>query len=113
MTSKLMALAEREFKANRAAPAKRNFRALNINLSKFDESWDRHRGAAVRMMSVVLRDDEASLHQRVTASEQAAKTYASAAAWFAREAEQLRRTAKLLDSAAGRLTTVLERPATG
>jgi hypothetical protein len=108
-----MALAEREFKASRVAPTKRKFRAFNINPSKFDESWDRHRGAAVRMMSVVLRDDEASLRQRVNAGGQTAKTYADAAAWFAREAEQLRRTAKLLDSAASRLTAVLEQSPIG
>jgi hypothetical protein len=104
-----MALSEREFKAKRGSPAKRAFRALNINLSKFDESWDRHRGAAVRMMSVVLRDDEAQLSQRVCADEQSVKTYRDAINWFRNEAEQLRRTAKLLDTAAGRVRTVWDR----
>lgn len=107
--NRLFALAEREFKANRAAPVRPKFRGMNLNIGKYDESWDHKRGAAVRMMGVILRDNDQALYDRVSASDQAAKTYSDAAAWLQREANYLRRTASMLDTAASRLSAVLER----
>jgi hypothetical protein len=49
----LLSLAAQEFRriagAGRAVPVVRNFKGLRINLTKFDDSWDRKRGAAVRL----------------------------------------------------------------
>jgi hypothetical protein len=109
MGNKLFALAEREFKANRAAPVHTKFRGMKLNIGKFDESWDHKRGAAVRMMGVILRDDDKALYERVCASEESARTYTGAADWLQREANLLRRTAGMLDTAASRLGAVLER----
>ncbi len=109
MGNRLFALAEREFKANRTTVAREKFRGMNLNVGKYDEGWDRKRGAAVRMMAVILRDNDEALLARVSESEQAAKTYGSAAAWLMREGEYLRKTAGLLDTAAGRLKVVLDR----
>ena len=107
--NKLFALAEREFKANRAAPVRKKFRGLKINIGKYDENWDRRRGAAARMMGVVLRNNDETLFQRVCSSEQEAKIYGDAASWLKREAEHLRRHASMLDTAVARLTAVLDR----
>jgi hypothetical protein len=108
--NKLFALAEREFKQTRAAPVKREkFRAMNLNIGRYDATWDRKRGAAVRMMSVILRQDDEALLDRVSADAETIKLYNDAADWFRREATYLRKTATMLDTAATRLTTVLER----
>lgn len=107
--NRLFALAEREFKANRTAPLRKRFRGLNLNISKYDETWDHKRGAAVRMMSVILRNDDEALYGRVSENDQTAKTYRDAANWFQREASYLRKTAGLLDTAASRLVAVLDR----
>lgn len=109
MGNRLFALAEREFKANRTTRVRERFRGMNLNVGKYDEGWDRKRGSAVRMMAVILRDDDEGLYARVTESAQAAKTYASAAAWLLREGEYLRKTAGMLDTAAARLKVVLDR----
>lgn len=105
----MFALAEREFKANRAAPVRQKFRGLKLNVGKYDEGWDRKRGAAVRMMAVVLRDDDQALYTRVSQSPGFAKTYTDAASWLQREADYLRLTASKLDVAASRLKAVLDR----
>jgi hypothetical protein len=107
--NRLFALAEREFKANRSTPVRQKFRGMNLNIGKYDESWDHKRGAAVRMMGVILRDNDQALFERVSANEQAAKTYADAASWLRREANVLRKTASMLDMAASRVNVVLER----
>jgi hypothetical protein len=107
--NKLFALAEREFKSTRTTPVRSKFRGMNLNISKFDETWDHKRGAAVRMMGVVLRDGDQALYERVSASDQVAKTYCDAASWLLREASVLRKTASMLDTAASRLGAVLER----
>ena len=107
--NKLFALAEREFKHSRASPTQQRFRGLKFNIGKYDESYDRKRGAAVRMMGVVLRDDDKALYDRVAVSPQTAHTYSDAASWFRREAEYLRRTAHMLETAADRLSSVIER----
>ena len=87
--NRLFALAEREFKANRATPVRQKFRGMKLKLSKLDEGWDHKRGAAVRMMGVVLRDSDTELYERVSASDQSVKTYSDAAAWLRREASLL------------------------
>ena len=58
---------------------------MRMNLSKFDAAWDRKRGSAVRLMGVLLREDDAELERRVCESEKSAKTYAQAAEWMQRE----------------------------
>jgi hypothetical protein len=60
-------------------------------------------------MAVLLREDDAALHQRVCESERSAKTYSDAADWLQRESAYLRKVARLLDTAAGRVEVVLER----
>ena len=107
--NRLFALAEREFKANRTTPVRQKFRGMKLNLSKLDEGWDHKRGAAVRMMGVILRDNDQALYERVSESDQAAKMYSEAATWLRREANVLRKTAGHLDTAASRLDAVLER----
>ena len=109
MGNKLFALAEREFKANRAAPVRSKFRGMNLNIGKYDEGWDKERGTAVRMMGVVLRLNDQQLMERVSAGEQETKMYRDAAAWLQREANYLRKTAGLLDTAASRIGSVLEK----
>lgn len=105
--NRLFALAEREFKQTRASPVKREkFRGMNLNIGRYDASWDRKRGSCVRMMSVILRQDDKALAERVSAD---VKTYGDAADWFRPEAGYLRKTANLLETAVDRLTTVLER----
>lgn len=107
--NRLFALAEREFKANRAAPVRTKFKGLKLNIGKYDESWDKRRGAAARMMGVVLRESDEALFQRVCSGGEQAKVYSDAAAWLEREADTLRRHASLLDTAVARLTAVLDR----
>jgi hypothetical protein len=109
----LLSLADREFrqvtdKPQAPAPDKR-FKAIKLKLSTFDSSWDRKRGAAVRMMSVLLREDDAELERRVCESEKSAKTYAQAATWLQRESVYLRRVARLLETAGGRVASVVRR----
>lgn len=87
----------------------RSFKGLRLNLSKFDDTWDRKRGAAVRLTAVVLRDDHVALERRVCESERTAKTYAEAATWLQRASAYLRKVARLLDTAGVRLTAVLTR----
>src|SRR5690349_14543546 len=95
----LLTLADREFKREAKAPAKaatrRNFKALNIRLSKFNSSWDRKRGSAARFMAILLREDSAALHQRVCIDERASKTYGATVEWFQAEARYLRKIAGL------------------
>jgi hypothetical protein len=111
--ARLLKLADREFQHLTGKPAAleppRKFKAIKLNASRFDSSWDRKRGAAVRLMSVVLREDHEALKQRVCESEQSAKTYAAAAAWLQRESAHLRKVARLLDTAGGRLAAVVTR----
>ncbi len=93
-----------------ADPApQRKFKAIRLNAARFDQSWDRKRGSAVRLMTVVLRDDHEALQRRVCATEQTAKTYADAAAWLQRESAHLRKIARLLETAGGRLAAVVSR----
>lgn len=107
--NRLFALAEREFKANRAAPVRVKFKGLKLNIGRYDETWDRRRGSAARMMGVVLRESDEALFQRVCSDAEQAKMYRDAAGWLQREAEHVRRHATLLDTAVARLTAVLDR----
>lgn len=82
--TRLLKLADREFRQlteDRSAtpPAPRKFRPVRLNVARFDQSWDRKRGSAARLMAVLLREDDSALHQRVCESERSAKTYADAA----------------------------------
>jgi hypothetical protein len=110
---RLLTLADREFHELIGKPAapepSRKFKAIRLNPSKFDTTWDRKRGSAVRLMAVVLREDHETLARRVCESEQTAKTYAGAAEWLQRESAHLRNIARLLDTAGGRLAAVVSR----
>src|SRR5262245_5521798 len=111
--AKLLALSEREFRREAgAAPVKgaeKKFKGMKLQLSKFDVDSDRRRGAAIRMTSVLLREDDVTLEHRVCENEKATKTYAEAAEWLQREARNLRKMAGLMDTVVGRLGLVLGR----
>jgi hypothetical protein len=112
--TRLLTLADREFRQltedrSAAPPAPRRFKPVRLNVTRFDQSWDRKRGSAARLMAVLLREDDSALHQRVCESDRAAKTYADAADWLQRESVYLRKVSRLLDTAAGRVEAVLER----
>lgn len=81
---------------------------MKVDANKYDESWDHKRRAAVRLMMVVLKEDDRALLERVGA-EGMTKTYGDTTEWFRREAGVLRKTAAMLETAAGRVTTVLKR----
>jgi hypothetical protein len=84
----LQALSEREFRREYKAPTPvlpaRRFKPINVNLGKLNESWDRKRGSAARMMAVVLRDGDMALAERVSASSETSRAYAEAARWLRR-----------------------------
>ena len=110
----LFKLADREFRQlteerKIPPPANRKFKPIKLNAARFDSGWDRKRGAAVRLTAVLLREDDAALQQRVCENERTAKTYADAADWLQRESAYLRKIARLLDTAGGRLSVVLTR----
>lgn len=111
--SRLLKLSEREFRQLTGKPAMpvpaKKFKAVKLNAAKFTPEWDRKRGAAVRLTAVLLGEDDAALEQRACGDERTRKTYSAAAEWLVRESAYLRRVAKLLDTAGGRLTSVLER----
>lgn len=106
--SRLLALADREFRELTNKPLtiepKRKFKPLKLNVARFDNSWERKRGAAV-----LLREDDSTLERRVCEIETSAKTSADAMAWLRREPTHLRKVAKLLNTAGGRLAAVLTR----
>jgi len=110
---RLLALADREFRQLANTKPKpepnRKFKPIKLNPARFDTAWDRKRGAAVRMTSVLLRHDDIELESRVCESAKSAKTYAEAADWLQRESEYLRKVARLLEMASGRLSVVLTR----
>jgi hypothetical protein len=111
--SRLMSLVDREFRQlvetpEPIAPA-RKFKPMKLKAARFDRSSDRKRGSAARLMAVVLREDDASLERRVCENAQAAKMYQGAATLLQRESAYLRKMAKLLDTAGGRVAAVLTR----
>jgi hypothetical protein len=60
-------------------------------------------------MAVLLREDDTTLQRRVCENDRSAKTYADAVSWLQRESIYLRKVSRLLDTAAGRISVVLER----
>jgi hypothetical protein len=109
---RLLKLADREYQQLTEKPSAmpgRKFRPIRLNVARFDQSWDRKRGAAVRLTAVLLREDDSALERRVCENERTVKTYAGAAEWLQRESAYLRRVARLLDTAGGRLSVVLGR----
>ena len=111
--SRLLKLADREFRQltgeRPTQPSPRRFKPIRLNATRFDSSWDKKRGAAVRLTSVLLREDDTALQQRVCENAKTVKTYADAADWLQRESAYLRKVARLLDTAGGRLAIVLSR----
>jgi hypothetical protein len=111
--ARFLKLVDREFRELTGEPERTppppRFKALRINPARFDRTWDRMRGSAVRLMAVVLREDHEVLQRRVCENEQTAKTYADAAEWLQRESAHLRKIARLLDTAGGRLAAVVGR----
>lgn len=111
--ARLLTLADREFRQLTGKPAApvpgRKFKAIRVNAARFDSAWDRKRGAAVRLTAVLLGEDDGALQQRVCADERSVKVYADAADWLQRESAYLRKVARLLDTAGGRLISVLDR----
>ena len=110
---RLLKLADREFHQLTGKPAtpvpRRKFKPVKLNAARFDSAWDRKRGAAVRLTAVLLGEDDAALEHRVCGDERARKTYSAAADWLQRESAYLRKVARLLDTAGGRLSSVLGR----
>ena len=115
--SRLVALSEKlfrsEYRAKRAAPAKRRFKPMNVSLAKYDDAWDRRRGAAVRMSAVLLRDGYDALVGRIGDDPASVRTFADVAQWLAREADMLRRTARLHEIAASRVGAILTKRVSG
>lgn len=111
--ARLLALSSREFSKESAVPvpvpANRKFRPVPLKLARYDASWDRKRGAAARMMAVVLRESDEQLTARVCASPQSSTTYRGAKEWLASEAQALRKHVRHLESATSRLMVVLQR----
>lgn len=110
---KLLALANREFGALLKPPVipqpNQKFKAIRLNLSKFDSAWDRKRGSAVRLAGLLLNHDDAGLIERVCESERSARTYASGVELLRREGAYLRKVAKMLEMASERLSVALDR----
>ena len=115
--TRLLKLADREFRQLTEDPApqpsSRKFKPIKLNAARFDTSWDRKRGAAERLTAVLLREGDVTLQQRVCENERSMKTYSDAADWLQRESAYLRKMARLLDTAGGRLSAVLGRCQTG
>src|SRR5215472_5484610 len=109
----LLRLADREIRqltdARQAQPSAGKFKPIRMNPTKLAPGWERKRAAAVRLTAVLLREDDITLERRVCENERTVKTYTSAADWLQRESAYLRKVARLLDTAGGRLTSVLER----
>ena len=111
--ARLLDLAEHEFRSltegpNRPPPAQR-FKALKIRLAKFDATWPRKRLSVVRLAGMLLVHDDTALAKKVCESDQTVRTYAGGVELLRRESAYLRKVARLLDLASGRLSVVLER----
>lgn len=65
--------------------------------------------AARRLTAVLPGEDDSALEQRVCGKERSVKVYADATDWLARESAYLRKVARLLDTAGGRVSAVLGR----
>lgn len=110
---RLHALADREFKRESKSPtrspAPARFRGIKVSLAKYDTAWDRKRGTAARLMAVLVRESDDELTERVCEDAQSARTYRGASDWLTGEARYLRKLATMMDTAAGRLSVVLQR----
>jgi hypothetical protein len=109
---RLLALSDREFKREadpEPVPASKRLRPIRLSLARYDAGWVRKRGAAARMMAVVLRESDEALTARVCQSDQSAGTYGGAAEWMAGEAKLLRKHVRHLEAAAGRLAVAIKR----
>jgi hypothetical protein len=111
---RLLTLSDREYqRENNTAPAPqpatKKFKAVRLNLARYDGSWDRKRGSAARLMAVLLRESDDQLTERVCQDAQACRTYRGAADWLAGEAQYLRKLAAMMETASSRLTVVLQR----
>lgn len=107
--SRLLALSDSEFSKSRAAPLRQRFKGRNVNLNQLGKDWERQRGAAARMMGVVLREDSESLYQKVSADPATAATFAEAVGWLEKEAIYLRKTAGRMELAVSRLGSAIGR----
>jgi hypothetical protein len=113
--ARLLDLADREFQSLTEGPDQppppQRFKALKIRLAKFDAAWPRKRLSLVRLAGMLLIHDDQALAQKVCESDQSARTYAGGVELLRREGEYLRKVARLLDLASGRLSVVLGRGA--
>jgi hypothetical protein len=111
--TRLLTLADREFRqlteSRQTQPSSGKFKPIRMSTAKLAPGWERKRVAAVRLTAVLLREDDTTLERRVCENERTIKTYTSAADWLLRESAYLRKVARLLDTAGGRLTAVLGR----
>lgn len=109
----LLKLADREFRQLaelRPLPSRpRKLKPLRLNATRFDQSWDRKRGAATRLTAVLMREHDAALERHVCESERSMRTCSHAADWLQRESTYLRKMARLLDQAGESLSIVLTR----
>ncbi len=110
----LAALSSREFRQRiqapaAAAPIADRFRGHRLKLGLYDQQWDKKRGTAIRLTTVLLTEDDQALQLRVCENLGAGRTYRQAIGWLEREAATLRRAAKMHETAAARLATVLQR----
>ena len=46
-----------------------------LDATRFDQSWDRKRGAAVRLTAVLLQENDTTLQRRVCENDKTVKTY--------------------------------------
>ena len=111
--TRLMKLADREFSRGadqpKPTPMRKSFTGWRLNIAKYDQSWDRKRGSAMRLTGVLLNEDSQALQARVCANERDTETYTGAADWLASEAQQLRKAAKMHETVSTRLRAVIER----
>jgi hypothetical protein len=68
-STRLLTIVDREFRQLVEKPEPivptRKFKLIKLNVARFDQSWDRKRGAAARLMAVLVREDDATLERRV------------------------------------------------
>lgn len=107
--SRLLALSDAEFDRKRPTATRRRFKPLNVSLAKYGTDWERRRGAAIRLMAVVLGESSESLYAKISADAQTARDFVDAAQWLRGEATYFRKAANRLDTAVARLHSVILR----
>jgi hypothetical protein len=84
--TRLIALTQREFERQVGEPVTlpttKSFRPMKLKLARFDRSWDRRRGNAMRLTGVLLNEGDTDMQRRVCENGATAKTYASAVSWL-------------------------------